>query len=634
MLVLLPLLTGLLLILYSKRSQSWRKAIIDGSVFWGVLVTIITESLSLGKHLNSTTITLAWFACVMILAFILYPMRNSLKIKRPAWPRHPLIRLFWGWGIGILVILWCLAVFVPPNNTDSFIYHLPRILHWLQNQTVDHYPTAILRQLFQGPWSSFALLHIYALVGSDRLLNLLQWTSLIGCLIGVSLIAQELGINRWGQLWTVLFALTLPMAILQSTTTQNDLVCSFWLICFAYYTVSSIQSKTLSTKISLRLGLSLGLLFLTKGTSYILATPLIIWLGITHFKSILKPSSIGFALVPILVNFGFYQRNFSAFQWILYTDISYVNSNYTLATIVSNLTRSIALHIPCSLSTVSIAYRFVWRIHELINLSNQLDSITFASSPNFMVFFIALEDLAGNPLHFYLISITTILIAFRLRRSHQVNPIVTEYFVVITLTFILLCLMLKWNIWISRLHTPYFLAIAPIIGYLLQAKKIRWLAVTLCLCLLLNANYYIFENVKKPFWGSKNIFITSRMEKYFHDVPGRKDYQATAKYLSEHHCQDIGLMINDSHLEYLFWQVLKQENAQLPQIKHILVNNPAGKIPESGAVCAIARFGQPVASPLVYQGQAFSHHWQPHATTLTPEYQIHIYTPTPQPQIH
>jgi hypothetical protein len=34
-----------------------------------------------------------------------------------------------------------------PNNLDSMSYHLPRIEHWLQNQSLEFYPTSDSRQL-------------------------------------------------------------------------------------------------------------------------------------------------------------------------------------------------------------------------------------------------------------------------------------------------------------------------------------------------------------------------------------------------------------------------------------------------------------------------------------------------------
>lgn len=131
---------------------------------------------------------------------------------------------------------------------------------------------------------------------------------------------------------------------------------------------------------------------------------------------------------------------------------------------------------------------------------------------------------------------------------------------------------------------------------------------------------------KNLFFGTESIFTLSRLEKYFYGVDGLASYQAAAQYLSQNNCQNIGLMINDIHLEYLFWKILAVENSQMPRLEHILVNNPSGPLGASGPICAIARFGEPLTQPLSYQGQQFSQHWQHNTTTLSPEQQIHLYT--------
>jgi hypothetical protein len=46
---------------------------------------------------------------------------------------------------------------------------------------------------------------------------------------------QQLGANQTGQLIAAVFVATIPMGILQASSTQNDYVLSFWLICFVYF---------------------------------------------------------------------------------------------------------------------------------------------------------------------------------------------------------------------------------------------------------------------------------------------------------------------------------------------------------------------------------------------------------------
>ncbi len=73
---------------------------------------------------------------------------------------------------------------------------MARVVHWIQNQTVAHYPTNIPYQLVLPPWSGFAIMHFHILHGGDQWANFVQWFSMIGSIIGVSLLAKELGAER------------------------------------------------------------------------------------------------------------------------------------------------------------------------------------------------------------------------------------------------------------------------------------------------------------------------------------------------------------------------------------------------------------------------------------------------------
>jgi hypothetical protein len=44
-----------------------------------------------------------------------------------------------------------LALITPPNMYDSMTYHMSRVVHWIQNGSLAHYPTSIGRQLFLPP---------------------------------------------------------------------------------------------------------------------------------------------------------------------------------------------------------------------------------------------------------------------------------------------------------------------------------------------------------------------------------------------------------------------------------------------------------------------------------------------------
>ena len=131
-----------------------------------------------------------------------------------------------------MLVLLTIAFFAPPNTWDSMTYHMARVAHWIQNHRVDLYPTQDERQIWKDPWAEYAILHLQLLSQGDHYANLVQWFSYAGSIIGVSLIARALGINRLGQIVTALVAATMPMSLLQATSTQNDLAAALWLICF------------------------------------------------------------------------------------------------------------------------------------------------------------------------------------------------------------------------------------------------------------------------------------------------------------------------------------------------------------------------------------------------------------------
>ncbi len=111
-------------------------------------------------------------------------------------------------------------------------YHLTRVVNWIDRGSVAHYRTNNLRQLYLGPWAEFSILHLRVLSGSDRLSALVQFAAMIGSIAGVSRIAQRIGADRRGEVFAAVCCATIPMGILQGSSTQNDYASAFWVVCF------------------------------------------------------------------------------------------------------------------------------------------------------------------------------------------------------------------------------------------------------------------------------------------------------------------------------------------------------------------------------------------------------------------
>ncbi len=111
------------------------------------------------------------------------------------------------------------------------------------------------------------MLHTYLLTAGDHFVNLIQFTGYTGSILGVSLIAAALGLDRRTQIVAALAAATLPNAILQASGAKNDCLLSLWLVALVYFT---IRRQPLFA--ALALGLALG----TKATAYLFAPPLLL----------------------------------------------------------------------------------------------------------------------------------------------------------------------------------------------------------------------------------------------------------------------------------------------------------------------------------------------------------------------
>src|SRR5258708_2988841 len=100
-------------------------------------------------------------------------------------------------------------------NWDSQAYHLPRIEHWIQDRSLAFYPSWNMRQNEFGPVAELILLQTRILSGSDFHYALVQWISMIGCVVAVFRITAQLG-GSPAQCWIAsVFLVTLPIGILE-----------------------------------------------------------------------------------------------------------------------------------------------------------------------------------------------------------------------------------------------------------------------------------------------------------------------------------------------------------------------------------------------------------------------------------
>lgn len=269
MLVLLPLLSlGLLIEVFRRRETDWRRQILFATIPWALFVVLSTEILSAFHLVTRIGVSLAWV--VFLLAVLVWRSRSAGKhVEAPliAGEALELPDRFAIYFVALIVVLVGItALLAAPNTWDAMEYHMPRVVEWMANRSVQLYPTIDHQQLSMPPMAEYTILHLDLLWGGDRLAGLVQWFAFLGSILGVTLIVEELGGDRRAQVFAAVVAATVPVAILGASGTKNDQVLAYWIVMSVYFLVRWRRSQDwLHT---LALGASLSLAAFSKGTAY------------------------------------------------------------------------------------------------------------------------------------------------------------------------------------------------------------------------------------------------------------------------------------------------------------------------------------------------------------------------------
>ena len=265
-----------------KIFYNLREKIICYSIFFALFFIFSTELLSFFNIVNRFTIIFSWILFLLCLFLSTYKSIKNIflsyifinKIKKYFSNLYIILII-----LIILISTFVIAIIYPPTTPDSMAYHMPRVMSWVQNNNVEFFPTSSTRQLVMSPFAEYVILHLYLITNNDILSNLPQWIAMCLSLVCISLIIKELGGTIRAQIIGVIFAITLPMGILQSTSTQTDYISSVWLVITVYFIIKVINTRL--NKHIIYFSLALGIGIFTKQTVYLFALPFCIWLFLT-----------------------------------------------------------------------------------------------------------------------------------------------------------------------------------------------------------------------------------------------------------------------------------------------------------------------------------------------------------------
>jgi Dolichyl-phosphate-mannose-protein mannosyltransferase len=185
------------------------------------LVVATAEVPSVGEHLAPGVVQGTWVGIVVVLAAAV-----AVTVDRSSWRRPDVSPAGWavvGLGAAYVVVLATAALRYRPASSDSLMYHLPRVEHWIQNGTVAPYATHFPHQVEMAPLHEYSMLQLHLLAGTDRFDGLVSLLAYLVAAVGVAEATRLLGGDRRAQLVAAVLALTLPSAVLQASGTHNDL---------------------------------------------------------------------------------------------------------------------------------------------------------------------------------------------------------------------------------------------------------------------------------------------------------------------------------------------------------------------------------------------------------------------------
>ncbi len=563
--------------LYRRREVEApvRFGFLKASLLTTALIVGLTEALSITSALNETHLSWIWLAialCSLIWAISQRVPLRSFSFLR--WSALSRLERFWLVAASTVLGLTLLtALLYPPNNNDSLTYHMGRIGHWMQQQSVRPFATHIERQLYQPPLAEWIILHTVALSGSDLFANTIQWVAGAGCCITLSLLTRMLGGNRPQQLATVFAAATIPMVVLQTSSTQNDVVVSYYLIALAVCLLRYYQKRHIADLIWA--GLALGFAYLTKGTAYLFAAPLLAAWAIGELVRLprrgwliamisLAGGSLLVVGLALAINAGHYFRNISVYGYPL-TDpkeqIHYTNEVHSFGMMVSAISRNLAIHFGFP-GLHWLAQHGVEQLHKWMNISVTDSSTTFAGTKFNLPMLSNNEDNASNLVHLLWFGSTVSWLFWPKKQIIQQPYKVLS--VVVICMFLLFCAYLKWQPWHSRLHSPLFLLACPVLAYYLVGTT-QWWATWLTRIVFASALCFALTNPFRPLITLPPLtqpvsFLNGRNENYYVNRPQlRPFYQSIVSFVKQQKRDSlqIGLVLGEDDWDYVWFQEFK-----------------------------------------------------------------------------
>jgi hypothetical protein len=553
---------------------TWRDALLVAATLAAAWLVLGTELLSLFHAIRFGPVLMWWLAPLPVLVTLAATAKDKRRYL-PAWPR-----LSWYDGMLLLVIVaalgWalCQAWFSPPNNVDSQEYHLQRQVFWLQQGSVEHFPTSNLRQVAMPPLTEFAGLTLMVLSGGDRYHNLVQWLALMLTLCAVALLTRRFNRSPTAQLTAAAWVVTLPLAFMQASTTKNDVVVILFACLLAYWTLLLDTRARLRWPLVALIGLGFGALALTKGTGIIFGLPIGLMLAVVLWRRhriLAAPALVTITLLALALNAGHFARNERAFGSVapdqpgIHDGPALGNADHSLGALASNVIRAVASHcVTPSQSWNDGVTAFVRTIHQKLGRDVDDPNTTWIPLGRFRPYrwWQRDEDRAAAPAHLVLALLLPVVLWWT-RREIPWKPTLMLAGCAIA-GFVLFCWVLKWQNWHVRLIMVSPALIAPVFGWSFGRRRLRWLGAAAIAFLLVTLGPSL-NSMEHPMWGPRTIFNADPLAlRCYYRPMWPAEYRDLAGRIAARHARVIGFFTGPGSPDYPMQRLLLDQLSPSP----------------------------------------------------------------------
>lgn len=241
----------LLVIVFLYKYRDWTSGIASGWLCFTAIAWGMAEIFSLFQVWTKWTVFAGWLVAAAVCVYFIIK-KSVIKEIRFQFKYNDIYKNVWKENKGFLslilivgFVIGILAILRSQSNVDSMVYHLPRIMHWIQNKSVGHYATGTDLQVRYPALAEYLVAQILILGASDRLANFFQMWGYFASAMMIYGISRKLGVSRKVAFLPSLIYMFMPMALAQSFTTQTDNIACLFLLVYLHLIIGFIRKDRL-----------------------------------------------------------------------------------------------------------------------------------------------------------------------------------------------------------------------------------------------------------------------------------------------------------------------------------------------------------------------------------------------------